>query len=158
MSSSDILSFFVQYETTLTVGIISGVIAGLAVLAAQKFRQWWLDNLSDWPFEVDAKGLKPLGPSWEARVWTLNKTTRDVRLNVAPLDAEGREVQGWSVRDFWTNENLGVQVTVRSHSWTEFVVTGPGGPPTNLRLFASFFSLVKGKERVIPVLFTFEFR
>lgn len=141
------------------VGVGSGIVAGLLVLFAQWSFQAWYDHLSPWPFDAVLIASEPVVASMPTRTRVVfrNKMSGPVRVIPEPIDANGRPINGWHVRDGWGGAELGVTTAIEPRSWREIWIEGPtmvGAPrPTRIKFEVWSFTFRRGKERVYEIDF-----
>ncbi len=142
------------------MAFVGGVAASAVLLASQRIRQAWFDRFAKWPFRVELRGSKPDLDSMptQVRVRVLNKTSLEAHVNFEPLDDSGRPINGWHLREPWGYTGAPIMVPVGAHAWKEIWIEGPtmqGNPrPTQVRLFASFFSFIPGRSKTYPIDFS----
>lgn len=146
----------------IAIGILSGFIAGLLAVWAQRVGQWLIDNALPFPYRVVVAGLKP---NWslrrcEVRVRNFNRTSTETKFYPGLRNGDGNPINGTDVQSLWKENILGNWVIVPPRSWTEFRIQAPVQEervlPKTLRLNAHVFSTVIAKEKDYPIKFTFE--
>lgn len=141
----------------ILIGIVSGVVASLIVIAARSLYQLYLDKIAEWPFKVVTHGLRfnPVGSGQQVRVRFLNRASLSVNVIVQSLDANGHGVNGSRIFDPNGHFEIGNMVTVQGRSWREFYVEGPtlrGQPPQDALCFQCwFFTWERAKERTVKI-------
>ena len=92
----------IDIEAEAAIAIAGALIGGIIVVFAQWFRQWFVDNCSEWPFDANPRGVKPPlegGNAYQVRVRIFNRASTQAYVNPEPKNAAGQSVGDWKIRN-----------------------------------------------------------